>query len=245
MNRRNFLTCLALTPILTSELMASDDVFLSSDEYSTLVSLDRRLRRLQSYVGYANFNIISFPQALYFGRNYSKIGAFTKKELSLIDKLFYETPHEYGFYGNKTCTDINNAISAKEIIKMPHTGHFLFKDKSLADYNRLLKDIGDSIKLTSGVRNVVKQLSLYVHKIHRCNGNMTLATNSIAPPAYSYHTISDFDVGKVDWGYKNFTPAFATTYEFNKMTKLSYIGMRYTHNNKDGVRFEPWHVEVK
>jgi len=28
------------------------------------------------------------------------------------------------------------------------------------------------------------------------------------------------------------------------MKKLPYIGMRYTKNNKDGVRFEPWHVEV-
>ena len=73
---------------------------------------------------------------------------------------------------------------------------------------------------------------------------MTKATTSIAPPAYSYHTISDFDVGKKHWGYKNFTSRFAKTSEFQKMRQLNYIGMRYSENNKDGVRFEPWHVEV-
>ena len=73
---------------------------------------------------------------------------------------------------------------------------------------------------------------------------MTKASRSIAPPAYSYHTISDFDVGRKGWGHKNFTADFASTYEFNKMTQLDYIGMRYNMNNSDGVRFEPWHVEV-
>ncbi|MFT7004849.1 MAG: D-alanyl-D-alanine carboxypeptidase [Sulfurimonas sp.] len=28
------------------------------------------------------------------------------------------------------------------------------------------------------------------------------------------------------------------------MMKLNYIGMRYNKNNSDGVRFEPWYVEV-
>ena len=104
--------------------------------------------------------------------------------------------------------------------------------------------MGDTLILTSGVRNVLKQLSLYTNKIVNCGGNITKATISIAPPAYSYHTISDFDVGRIGWGYKNFTNAFATTEEFNKMIKLDYISMRYKKNNSDGVRFEPWHVEV-
>lgn len=28
------------------------------------------------------------------------------------------------------------------------------------------------------------------------------------------------------------------------MRKLTYIEMRYTINNKDGVRYEPWHIKV-
>ena len=244
MNRRNFLTCVALTPLFSSELLASNDVYLSANEWELLVSVNSRLKRLKNYIGYANFNLISFNDALFYGRNYSGIGAFTKNEITFIEKLFHENPNKYGFYGVVTCRNLTNAISRKEVQKIPRTGHFLFNGKPQEDYENLKKDVGDSLILTSGVRNVVKQLSLYTNKIYRTNGNMTKATLSIAPPAYSYHTISDFDVGRKGWGYKNFTADFASTQEFEKMIKLDYIGMRYNKNNKDGVRFEPWHVEV-
>jgi len=222
----------------------SSDVYLSSDEFRVLTSVNGRFKRLKRYVGFANFNLISFNSALYYGRNYSKIGAFTKEEIALIDRLFSESPSDYGFYGHKTCLNLNNKIPKSDVIKIPRTGHYLFKGKPQEDYINLLKDVGDTLILTSGVRNVVKQMSLYVNKIYNTGGNMTQATNSIAPPSYSYHTISDFDVGKIGWGYKNFTADFASTNEFEKMTQLEYIGMRYTMNNRDGVRFEPWHVEV-
>jgi LAS superfamily LD-carboxypeptidase LdcB len=135
-------------------------------------------------------------------------------------------------------------VSAKDFIKVPYTGHYIFKGQPEQDYKNLLNDVGPTLVLTSGVRNVIKQLSLYVNKIYYSNGNLTKASVSIAPPAYSYHTISDFDVGRKGWGYKNFTADFATTDEFSKMRKLDYIGMRYDENNSDGVRFEPWHVEI-
>jgi hypothetical protein len=245
MNRRFFLSSLALSPLLFGDFLESqNDVFLKEDEYNVLLSLNSRLRRVKQYVGYGNFNLISFSDALFYARNYPKIGAFKKEELLLIERLFYETPQQYGFYGVRTCTDLNNKIAKKDVVKVAHTGHYLFKGKSQEDYTNVLNDIGEGIILTSGVRNVVKQLSLYTNKIVRTRGNMTKATNAIAPPAYSYHTISDFDVGKVGWGYKNFTAAFAKTVEFKEMKKLDYIGMRYKKNNKDGVRFEPWHVEV-
>ena len=245
MNRRNFLTCLALSPIITSDLMAkSSDIYLCREEFRVITQLNRRLKRLKSFVGFANFNLLSYRQALLYARNYSKIGMFSKDELLMIERLFEEKPNSYGFYGVRTCSDINNFISKKEVVKIPKTGHYLFKGKAQEDYNAIIKDVGNSLILTSGVRNVMKQLSLYCNKIYNCGGNMTKATRSIAPPAYSYHTISDFDVGKKGWGYKNFTSEFAKTREFYEMTKLEYIGMRYTKNNKDGVRFEPWHIEV-
>lgn len=245
MNRRNFLACAVLTPVFANELMADDnDVYLSREEWALLVSVNNRLKRVKKYVGFANFNLISFNDTLFYARNYHKIGAFTKKEIAFIDRLFHEKPSDYGFYGKKTCEDINNIIHRKDVSKIPYTGHFLFKGKAKDDYVSLKKDVGDTLILTSGVRNVVKQLSLYVNKIYNCRGNMTKASVSIAPPAYSYHSISDFDVGRKGWGYKNFTADFASTYEFSKMRKLNYIGMRYNKNNKDGVRFEPWHVEV-
>lgn len=246
MNRRNFLTLTCLTPILANNLFANtnDDIILSKEEFITLAGVKHRLTRLKRFVGFANFNIISFQDSLFYARNYSAIGIFTKKELTLIDKLFYETPSKYGFYGDKTSLNINNKISKKIVKKIPYTGHYLFKGKPLDDYKRLKQDIGKSIVLTSGVRNVVKQLSLYCNKIYSLRGNVTQASNHIAPPAYSYHTISDFDVGRRGWGHKNFTADFANTTEFSQMTQLKYIDMRYTKNNKDGVRFEPWHVKV-
>jgi hypothetical protein len=245
MNRRNFLTYSVLTPIFANQLMADDgSVYLEKEEWELLVSVNKRLKRLKNYIGFANFNLISYKDMLFYARNYHKIGAFTKKELELIDRLFYEDPTKYGFYGQKTCYNIENKISRKDVEKIPYTGHFLFKGKAKNDYENLKKDVGDTLILTSGVRNVVKQLSLYVNKIYNCRGNMTKASVSLAPPAYSYHTISDFDVGRKGWGYKNFTADFASTYEFSKMKKLDYIGMRYNKNNSDGVRFEPWHVEV-
>ena len=245
MNRRLFLTTLALTPMLANDFTkSSDDIYLSYQEYITLASLNTRLKRLRRFIGYANFNIVSYKDALFYGRNYSAIGAFTKEELSLVEKLFFENSNQYGFYGAQTCSDINNKVLKKDVVKIPHTGHYLFKGKPLNDYEMLKKDIGDTLVLTSGVRNVVKQLSLYVNKIYNTGGNITQASISIAPPAHSYHTISDFDVGRRGWGYKNFTADFASTKEFEEMIKLDYISMRYNKNNSDGVRFEPWHVEV-
>jgi len=245
MNRRLFLTTLSLSPLFANDIIDnSKDIYLSYQEYITLTNFNNRLKRLSRYIGYANFNIVSFDEALYYGRNYSAIGQFSKDELDLVDKLFSENPNKYGFYGAKTCKDLNNKISTKDVIKIPHTGHYLFKGKPLQDYSKLTKDVGDTLILTSGVRNVIKQLSLYANKLYNNGGNITQASIQIAPPAYSYHTISDFDVGRRGWGYKNFTDAFASTLEFKKMTKLDYISMRYKKNNSDGVRFEPWHVEV-
>lgn len=245
MNRRNFLAYTALTPVFANELIANTtDIYLSKDEWELVSSVNARLKRVKKHVGFGNFNIITYSDTLFYARNYSKIGAFTKKELAFIDKLFYEDPQQYGFYGRKTCFDIDNKIDKKDVKKIPYTGHYLFRGKAMQDYENLKEDIGDTLILTSGVRNVVKQLSLYVEKICNTRGNVTKASISIAPPAHSYHTVSDFDVGRKGWGHKNFTADFASTYEFNEMMKLDYIRMRYNKNNRFGVRFEPWHVEV-
>ena len=118
MNRRIFLTTLSLSPLFANDFMGnSKDIYLSYQEYNTLKILNNRLINLRRYIGFANFNIVSFNAALYYGRNYSKIGAFTKDELSLVDKLFSENPNRYGFYGEKTCSDINNIVSKKDRLR--------------------------------------------------------------------------------------------------------------------------------
>jgi hypothetical protein len=245
MNRRNFLLLSTLSPIFAKDFLTlNSDVNLDINDLNTLYILDYRLKKLRRFVGFANFNVLSFDEALYYARNYSAIGAFTQSEITLIEKIFYTIPSDFGFYGKKTVENISQKISQKDIIKIDYTGHYLFKGKPLDDYQRIKKDVGENVILTSGIRNVVKQLSLYISKVKSLNGNLTKASTIIAPPAYTYHTISDFDIGKKGWGNKNFTEEFATTEEFAKMRKLNYIGIRYTVNNKDGVRYEPWHIKV-
>lgn len=244
MNRRIFLSLMASVPLIANEHLREDAIYLEYKEFASLSTLNQRLKRLRAYVGYANFNTISYQEALYFARNYTQIGTFTQEELTLIDKLFFEDPRKYGFYGKRTCENIENEMSQNELIKVPYTGHFIFKGKPQEKFERLSKDVGETLVLTSGVRNVIKQLSLYVSKIDSCGGNITKASISLAPPGYSYHTIGDFDVGRKGWGYKNFTASFAQTQEFYRLRDLDYIRIRYTHDNKDGVRFEPWHVEI-
>ena len=245
MNRRNFLLLSTLSPLFAKDyVQINTDVNLHINDLKILYVLDGRLRRLKRYIGFANFNIVSFDQALYYARNYPSIGKFTKKELLLIEKLFYSEADKFGFYGDKTISNISQSISRKDIKKISHSGHFLFKGKPLDDYKRVIKDVDSDLILTSGIRNVIKQLSLYISKVKSLNGNLSEASNIIAPPAYTYHAISDFDIGKKGWGNRNFSSEFAKTKEYHKMQKLNYIGIRYTQNNKDGVRFEPWHVKV-
>jgi hypothetical protein len=245
MNRRNFLLLSALSPVLAKDYIhLNSDIFLDFYDLKNLHSLNERLYRLRRYIGFANFNFVSIDTAFYYARNYSAIGQFTQSEKDLIEKLFYTTPSEFGFYGRKTVDSLTTTIQEKDIEKIPYSGHYIYKGKPLADYKRILKDVGESLILTSGVRGVVKQLSLYSSKLIELNGNLTQASSIIAPPAYTYHAISDFDVGKKGWGNRNFSEEFAKTEEFAKMQKLNYVSIRYTPNNDDGVRFEPWHVKV-
>jgi hypothetical protein len=237
---------IGVSPLFAKEIINpnSTDIFVENKDWKTFISARNKLRKIKRFVGYGNFNVISFDLAMYYARNYSSIGRFSKEELEILDKMFYEDPTKYGFFGKKTVTSISRVIAKKEIVKIPKTGHYLFKGKALEDYNRLRADIGKNIILTSGVRGVVKQMSLYMDKIYALSGNMTQASISIAPPAYTYHAIKDFDVGKKGFGYANFTERFAKTKEFECLKKLSYISMRYEKKNKDGVRYEPWHVKV-
>ena len=123
-------------------------------------------------------------------------------------------------------------------------GHYLFKGDALKKYDKIRRDIGDSIVLTSGIRSVVKQIHLFLNKVHEVEGNLSVASYSLAPPGHSYHAIGDFDVGKVGFGKRNFTADFSDTDEFKRLTDLGYIDIRYPQNNPFGVRYEPWHIKV-
>ena len=51
-------------------------------------------------------------------------------------------------------------------------------------------------------------------------------------------------VVRAGMGIDNFTSRFTHTDVFRKIMKLDYIQLRYTPNNRLGVRYEPWHIKV-
>jgi len=249
MHRRAFLgfivagTASAMANVKPSS-STHDTVWLRKEQVESFLHVHKKIELVKRYVGYGNFNILTYDDMLKTAARYSKIGKFTPQELNFMEELFYSDPKEHGFYGKKTMPTLTSNIDKKEVIKIPRTGHYLFRGHSDESYSRVISDVGKSLVLTSGVRGIPKQMNLYFSKIKSTQGNITLASRSLAPPAYSYHSIGDFDVGKKGWGYKNFTVSFARTQEFWRLRQLSYISMRYTINNRDGVRFEPWHVKI-
>jgi D-alanyl-D-alanine carboxypeptidase len=220
------------------------DVVLSPAQRIAFESALARLRRLQNYVGHGNFNIIGWDLSLKFARGRDSIGAFSRNELELLEELFFTNAATLGFYGDKVVTRLSATIARREIDKIPGSGHFLFKGDSTDTYNRIRRDLGDSVVLTSGIRSVVKQIYLFLNKADQVDGNLSLASYSLAPPGHSYHAVGDFDVGKKGFGSKNFSEAFAKTDEFKRLIDLGYLDIRYPQQNPFGVRYEPWHIKV-
>ncbi|WP_299974165.1 M15 family metallopeptidase [uncultured Pseudoteredinibacter sp.] len=221
-----------------------DDVYLPKDQRRILLSVALRLGRAQKIVGHGNFNVLGFDEVIRFGRKYSKIGRFTDEELAFMEMIFETQASEYGFFGEKVSGSLSDRIAKKDIVKVPYSGHYLFAGDSLNYYNKLKKDVGKNIILTSGIRSNVKQMMLFLNKAVESEFNLSKASRSLAPPGHSFHGIGDFDVGRIGWGAKNFTDQFAQTREFKTMEDLGYVQIRYTTDNRLGVRYEPWHIKV-
>jgi len=222
----------------------SDDVFITGDEYQTLVSILERLNRVQAYVGHGNFNVLSFDSMLRYARYQSRIGDFSQAELDYMEKLFYDDVSRLGFFGERVVKQLTHVVKDADIEKIPGTGHYLFKGHSLAFYDKVRGKVGDSLVLTSGIRGIVKQYHLFMAKVVQAEGNLSRASRSLAPPGHSYHAIGDFDVGRVGGGLSNFTSDFAQTDEFKRLQDLGFVQIRYTTDNDFGVRYEPWHIRV-
>ena len=222
----------------------ADDTYLEKNEFAILNSVVSRLQRVQQYVGHGNFNLLGFDAMLRYASRYDSIGKFSAVELDFMEKIFFTEAKKYGFYGEKVTDKITESINAADTQRIPHTGHYVFKGKSVVYYNKLIRDVGPRIVLTSGIRSVVKQMHLFLSKCAKSNGNLSKASRSLAPPGHSFHGIGDFDVGRLGWGEDNFTSKFAMTEEFKRMQDLGYVQIRYTEDNLLGVRFEPWHIKV-
>jgi len=221
-----------------------EDVFLSCEDFEILETSLKRLKRLQRTVGHGNFYLLNFDEALKIARNYTRVGSFTRPEITFLEKIFYEDSITYGFLGEKPFKNLTDRIKRQSVVKIRRTGNYLYRGLPLETYVKIRKDIGNQVILTSGVRSVIKQFMLFLSKARESRGNLSMASRSLAPPGYSYHGIGDFDVGQVGFGVDNFTEKFADTDVFKKLKDLGYIHFRYQNKNLSGVRFEPWHVRV-
>ena len=226
------------------ESVFDDDYFLPEEKRATMLLAYQRLDRLQSFVGHGNFNLLSFDEALRFARNYPDIGNFTQAEMDFLDELYHIDARLYGFYGDRVLDTLTSKVNKDDVQSVGRTGHYLFKGKSSVFYDRLLSKVGDDLVLTSGVRSMVKQMHLFLAKAEQSAGNMSKASRSLAPPGYSYHAVGDFDVGKVGFGYRNFSDDFAETDVYKRLQDLGFVEIRYTTDNDFGVRYEPWHIQV-
>lgn len=226
------------------EYSHGEDVLLSETQRPLLVESFKRIDRVQSLVGHGNFNVLGFDDMLRYSRRNESVGAFTSQELEFLESLFFDDVERYGFYGEKVIDSLTAVVSSRDRIKVSRTGHFLFKGQSEEIYKKIRQDVGDGIVLTSGIRSIVKQTHLFLAKTIQSNGNLSLASRSLAPPGHSFHGIGDFDVGKVGFGAKNFTVDFSGTEEFRQLVDLGYLTIRYPEENLLGVRYEPWHIKV-
>jgi hypothetical protein len=222
----------------------ADDIRIDDSKLQIMRLLVKKIRAVQERAGHGNFNIMGMDE---FFRVASQMGdaiAVTPGEKNFLEETFQFDAKRYGFQGKKASPDFTEAISRERVIKIPHTGHYLRKGKAAEVYEKITKDVGSTITLSSGVRGIAKQFHLFFEKGLEAGGNMSKASRSLAPPGYSFHGHDDFDVGRKGLGAKNFTDAFARTEEYKKLIDLGYVSIRYTESNLLGVRFEPWHIKV-
>ncbi len=221
-----------------------DDIKIDRAIYYTFKSMVKRLNRLEEIVGHGNFHILSLDEGIKLARDFEFIGEFSSKEFNLMEDLFYRDATQYGFLGEKTLTRMTDRINRDDVIYIPEQGSYLYKDRSFEIYNKIRQQTGENVTLTSGVRGIMKQFLLFLNKAYKNQGNLSLASRSLAPPGYSFHANGDFDVGQAGFGALNFTEKFTTTYAYKNLCDLGYLTLRYELDNPVGVRFEPWHIRI-
>ena len=244
MDRRAFMTYTALFSGTlafgqTEEFIETSSKIRAS---STIFGLLDKLNAVQDRVGYVQFNLISFDQMLKEAAYCNK--PLTTNEIGYIETIFYGNPKRYGFYGERTVPSLTSVTPKSDIRYIDKSGHSLLKGAAIEKYTTIKRLIGDDVLLTSGIRAPVKQLHLFVKKMVCEGGDLRATSTSIAPPGFTFHSIGDFDIGKMGFGQYNFTEKFQETDVFKKLYDHGYITIRYPANNSYGVRYEPWHIKV-
>jgi len=194
----------------------ADDVQLDNALFKVFESTVMRLRRLQQFVGHGNFQILSFEDGLNMARKYSRIGAFSKAEIRFMEVIFYAEADRYGFLGQKPLNKLTDRIKTKEVIKVPHTGNYLYRGLPLETFKKIKRLVGEQVVLTSGIRGIMKQFLLFLNKAAKNNGNLSITSRSLAPPGYSFHgnaagdplPTEEMTLGytEVEWTYISYDP---------------------------------------
>jgi hypothetical protein len=236
------LSALSAGSALWGSMEEIDATVTGGNADATVISLLQKLTIVQNQVGYVQFNILSFDELLKIASRCKK--PLNKYEIAFIESIFYGDPRKYGFFGERTVPELTVVTPKKDVVYVDKTGHFLMRGAATEKYAQIKRLIGRDLVLTSGVRQPVKQLFLFVKKMANSGGNLRLASTSIAPPGFTFHSVGDFDIGKVGLGQYNFTEKFQETDVFKKLYDGGYITIRYTANNIFGVRYEPWHIKV-
>lgn len=221
-----------------------DDICLQGNDLVLLHATVRKFQQIQSTIGHGNFHLMNFDEALKAADQHHTIGSFSQPEINFLEKIFYRDAAQYGFIGSKPNLNLTDAIAKNRVIKEPSSRHYLYQNESLETFNKIKHDLGDQVVLTSGIRGIVKQFLLFLDKTAQNNGNLSLASRSLAPPGYSFHSAGDFDVGQADLGWMNFTERFTSSEVYKNLVDLGYSNLRYDKGNMLGVRFEPWHIKL-
>lgn len=219
------------------------DIILQEKEKALLNSIMAKLTAIQNIVGHGKFYLLGIDEAINIAKR-SSIENFSRKETLFLEELFYIDASNYGFMDKKPLKSFTTIIPQNNVYKVPGMGNFIYKGLPQKKWAEIQKIIGKDVVLTSGVRGIIKQFYLFLTKAQRHNGNLSLASRSLAPPGYSFHGIGDFDVGQRGFGYRNFTADFTTTSVYKQLSVTGYLSLRYPKDNFLGVRFEPWHVKV-
>lgn len=230
--------------MLVPDRISPDDVYLSVDQRAVIPSTLARLNRVQRHFGHGYFNILGFNQLLKSAAVTTGIERFTVAEMSLLQWVFYQDATSYGFMGQRVAKDLLADLRPSLLHYDALSGQYLYKRRAKPLFDRMRADIGPDLILTSGVRGIPKQSVLFLAKLIACDGNMSMASRSLAPPGYSFHFSGDFDVGSTQLAGENFSRAFARSEVYRRMQRLPYVTLRYPDQNRVGVRFEPWHVKV-
>ncbi|MFW2368790.1 MAG: M15 family metallopeptidase [Desulforhopalus sp.] len=234
-----------LMKIRNPDAIHHEDISLDPVQKELLKDVVERFERLMKTIGHGNFAIIGFDEALSYAKEYPNVQPFTAQEIEFLDMIFHRKATDYGFYGKKQVTELTQEINRNDVVKIAYSGNFLFKGEAQVKYEKIKRTLGKEVLLTSGIRGLVKQFYLYLHKANRHDGNLSLASRSLAPPGYSYHATGDFDIGQVGLGEDNFSEKFTATPVFKKLAEQGYVEYRYQRDNLLGVRYEPWHVKLQ